>query len=65
MDRYAGKRFAGFIISCVCLMVGVAIAPVESFPALATTLGLLYGAYLAGQSSTDYKNIAMNGGKTP
>jgi len=63
MNRYAGKRFAGFILSLACLMVGAIAAPVEAFPTLATTLGLLYGAYLTGQSVTDYKTVAVNGGK--
>ena len=64
MDRYAGKRFAGFILTMGCLMVGVMLAPVESFAIFSQTIGIVYGLYLAGQSATDHKTIAVNGSKS-
>jgi hypothetical protein len=52
LNRYVGRRFAGLLIVCACLMLGY-FHGAEHFPSLATTLGLMYGAYVGGQSWTD------------
>ena len=62
MNKYQGKRFAGFLISIFLLSLCFAFGPVASFSAYATALGLMYGAYLGGQSATDHKKIEVNGG---
>lgn len=56
LEAFFGKRYSG-LITCVALL-GAAYfwGPVEKFPTLATTLGLLYGAYVTGQSITDSKD---------
>jgi uncharacterized membrane protein len=51
-----GKRFAAFLISTAALAIGFVIGRPEIFPTFATTIGLLYGAYLGGQSATDWKS---------
>ncbi len=55
MNRYAGKRFAGFLFATIALTGALIFGPEGSFSAYATTIGLLYGAYLGGQSFTDSK----------
>jgi hypothetical protein len=57
MGRYLGKRFAGFMIACGLLTWAFLSGDPASFPVYATTLGLLYGAYLGGQSVTDLKAV--------
>jgi hypothetical protein len=52
INRNIGKRFAGLLIVTACLMWGY-LTGSEHFPSLATTLGLMYGAYVGGQSYTD------------
>jgi hypothetical protein len=52
LNRTIGKRFAGLLIVTACLMWGY-LHGAEHFPSLATTLGLIYGAYVGGQSWTD------------
>jgi len=52
LNRTIGKRFAGLLIVTACLMAGY-FHGAEHFPSLATTLGLMYGAYVGGQSWTD------------
>ncbi len=59
--RYHGKRFASLLFVCALLAAGFFFGPQDSFGAFSTALGLLYGAYLAGQSATDYQK-AKNGG---
>lgn len=51
-----GKRFAAFIIATAALVAGFAFGKAETFPSFATTIGLLYGAFLGGQSATDWKS---------
>lgn len=58
--RYAGKRFAALLVSCGLLFAGLFVSIPETFGVFAQTLGILYGAYLAGQSTTDYVT-AKNG----
>jgi len=62
LNRYQGRRFAGFLISMAALCVGAATVDPESFPTFASTIGVLYGAYLAGQSATDFQKL-KNGSK--
>lgn len=57
--RYAGRRFAAFLISSALLVVGLLIAE-EKFANYATALTTLYIFYLGGQSATDYVK-AKNG----
>jgi len=59
--RYHGKRFWSLILVIVALVGGYIWGNPETFGAYATTLGVLYGAYLAGQSATDWQK-AKNGG---
>ena len=59
--RYRGKRFLSFIVATVALCLGFALGPPESFGSFSTALGVIYGAYLTGQSATDWQK-AKNGG---
>ena len=61
--RYRGKRFISFLSVTFVLMLGYFFGNPEVFGSFSTTIGLLYGAYLTGQSATDYvkaKNNANN-----
>ncbi len=60
MNRYQGKRFASLLVVTFVLMLGYFFGNPEIFGAFSTTIGALYGAYLAGQSATDYVK-AKNG----
>lgn len=53
LEKFFGKRFAGLLASLGTLASAYFVGPVEKFSALATTIGLMYGAYAAGQSYTD------------
>jgi hypothetical protein len=55
MSRYAGKRFAGFLASVGLLAGGFFVGEPGNFATFATTVALLYGAYVGGQSYTDAK----------
>jgi len=59
--RYHGKRFVSLLVVVVALMAGYFAGNENMFGAYSTTLGALYGAYLAGQSATDWQK-AKNGG---
>lgn len=61
MERYHGRRFRSLILVVALLALGYTWGNPETFGAYATTLGVLYGAYLAGQSATDWQK-AKNGG---
>jgi uncharacterized membrane protein len=54
LNRSVGRRFAGLLIVCGCIMLAYA-NPTEHFPALASVMGLIYAAYVGGQSYTDGK----------
>lgn len=54
--RYQGKRFRSLIFISILLTVGYYVGDPDGFGTYAATLGTLYGAYLAGQSATDWKN---------
>ena len=56
MKALMGKRFAAFLIATTALTLSFVFGPPESFPSYATTIGLLYGAFLGGQSATDWKS---------
>ncbi len=58
--RYAGKRFAGFLVVAGLLTVGLFLGQAASYVIFAQTLGLAYAVYLGGQSATDYVK-AKNG----
>lgn len=62
-ERYRGKRFAGFGVAMGCLTAGYFWGPVAAFGAFSTAIGVIYGAYLTGQSATDHRAITVNGGK--
>ena len=55
VDAYIGKRFAGMILASCILGVAYFTGSNEKFSALATTLGLIYGVFVGGQSYTDVK----------
>ena len=59
--RYHGKRFMSLMLVTALLAIGYAWGDAETFGSYSTTLGVLYGAYLAGQSATDWQK-AKNGG---
>jgi hypothetical protein len=50
-----GKRFFGLLVCIPCLTVGYFFGDPAIFPSFATSLGLLYGAFVGGQSFTDAK----------
>jgi hypothetical protein len=53
MSRYIGKRFAGLLLVTLSLLVGFLCGSADGFGSLSSTLGLMYGAYVTGQSFTD------------
>lgn len=53
LEKFFGKRFTGLIASLGTLGAAYFVGPVEKFSALATTIGLMYAAYVGGQSYTD------------
>ena len=55
LQTYGGKRFAGLIACVGVLGSSYFIGPADKFTILATTLGTLYAAFVAGQSYTDAK----------
>jgi len=57
MNRYQGRRFAGFCITAGLLMAGLYFSP-EHYGQFANVLGLVYSVYLGGQSVTDWKTAA-------
>jgi hypothetical protein len=59
--RYRGKRFLSFLVAVAALCLAFALGPPESFGSFSTALGVIYGAYLTGQSATDWQK-AKNGG---
>jgi hypothetical protein len=59
--QYRGKRFLSFLVAMAALMVGFFAGNPESFGAYSTAIAGLYGAYLTGQSATDWQK-AKNGG---
>lgn len=59
-ERYHGKRFMSLLVAMAALSIGFFAGNPDSFGAYSTALGLMYGAYLAGQSATDYQK-AKNG----
>ena len=52
--RYQGKRFTSLLVVVTILALGFFFGPPENFGAFSMSLGALYGAYLTGQSATDY-----------
>ena len=61
MNKYHGRRFASFLVATAALAGGFFFGDPMIFGAYATSLGVLYAAYLAGQSATDWQK-AKNGG---
>jgi hypothetical protein len=59
--RYRGKRFLSFLVATAALLAGFFGGDPVSFGAFSTALGVIYGAYLTGQSATDWQK-AKNGG---
>ena len=60
-ERYHGKRFASLILVTILLAGGFFFGRPEMFGSYSMALGALYGAYLTGQSATDWQK-AKNGG---
>ena len=59
--RYHGRRFLSLLLITMILTAGYFAGDPDTFGAFSTTLGVLYAAYLAGQSATDWQK-AKNGG---
>lgn len=59
--RYQGKRFAAFLLVALALCIGFFAGNTENFGNFAMYLSAAYGAYLTGQSATDWQK-AKNGG---
>jgi hypothetical protein len=55
-ELFFGKRFSGLIVTVAALTLGFFFGDPAVFPTFATTLGLLYGAYVTGQSVTDARD---------
>lgn len=51
-----GKRFFGLLLTAAAVTAGFFFGPVEAFPSFSTAMGMLYVAYLGGQSATDWKH---------
>jgi uncharacterized membrane protein YeaQ/YmgE (transglycosylase-associated protein family) len=49
------KRFAAFILVALLVMIGYALDHPETFAMFANVMLGLFGAYVAGQSFTDWK----------
>ena len=60
-SRYQGKRFTSLLVVVGALCLGFFFGQPDNFGAFSMSLGVLYGAYLTGQSATDYAK-ARNGG---
>ena len=58
--RYQGRRFRSFLIALLALCIGFAFGDPDSFGAFSAAVGVMYSAYLAGQSATDWQK-AKNG----
>lgn len=54
--RFWTKRYVGLVLCVSALIVAYMFAN-EHFGAFSTTVGLMYGAYVTGQSYTDSKDI--------
>jgi hypothetical protein len=48
-----GKRFIGLLSCLIGLVSAYSYGPPDKFAVLASTIGLMYGAYVGGQSYTD------------
>ena len=59
--RYHGKRFLSLLLVTLLLVIGYIAGDAETFGSYSTTLGVLYGAYLTGQSATDWQKAKHNG----
>ena len=57
---YKGKRFVSLLVVVLALVVGYFGGPAAQFGSYSMALGALYGAYLTGQSATDWQK-AKNG----
>jgi hypothetical protein len=55
-ERYQGKRFFGFLLSIGALCGGFLSGNPELFATFASSLAVLYGLYLGGQTYTDSRN---------
>jgi hypothetical protein len=55
IEIFFGKRFAGLIVVVLCLTLGYFFGRPDMFGAFASTIGLMYGVYVGGQSYTDGK----------
>lgn len=55
LEAFFGKRFSGLIVCVLALVVGFFFGDPALFPSFATSIGLMYGVYVGGQSFTDAK----------
>jgi hypothetical protein len=62
--RLLGKRFVGLFICVIALVLGFFFGDMNQFPTLATSLGLMYGVYVGGQSASDIQE-SKTGPKAP
>lgn len=61
MNRYKGRRFAAFLICAGLLGAAFFFGPPENFAAFSQAMAGLFGAYVLGQSATDWRQLS-NGG---
>lgn len=59
MNRYAGRRFLGFLITSGLLYAGLIYGDPSIYSAFSAAIGVSYAAYLGGQSATDWKNAGV------
>ena len=59
-ESYVGKRFAGLLVCVAALVFAYFAGDPDKFSIMATTLGILYGAFVTGQSVTDVKENGKN-----
>jgi uncharacterized membrane protein YccC len=55
LEAFFGKRFTGLVVCVIALVVGFFFGKPELFPSLATSLGLMYGVYVGGQTASDIR----------
>lgn len=55
------KRYVGLVL-CVAALLWAYLDVNDHFGSFSTTVGLMYGVYVTGQSWTDAKTIDKNGG---
>lgn len=55
-EKFFGKRFTGLLVAAGLLGAAYFVGPVEKFSQLATSISLMYGIYVGGQTYSDSKD---------